>query len=775
MNEVKREKGKKGILSMLKGNNGGNSLVLVVVVMFVVLLLGLAILYSSYTSVILRYSQRKSEKTFSSAETGMELIREGLSEVNSDAIAAGYKGLLQNFSKDQDTNKATFANAYLADIVRSAKGSDGKILFPEAKTGISSGSVTPTKYSVAALDDFLKGRSKGGDYKISAIVDGVENNTTGSVFVTKNNDLILRGVRLVYNKNGYEEQITTDFRLTVPAASISSKYVGFNDALLNYNFVADQGLLMYRYGETGQQPANGTFEGSGYAGKVVLGAGTLSVNKNQTLIIGRTRLGDVDPSDNFVAKKKGSEEIRTSGDISFATSDSSDSRISGIAGKINLNEGSSLWVNNINLNKGSTLESDEGSHIYLRDDLEFGTGGNATLKGSYYGFGNGLDFDGNKSNSPMDSSSIIFNKKGILDISNISSLTIAGKSFVTESSTATDKSSGMGSSITTRSEQLAYLVPGNFFSTSEGSTESFTNPRILSTSDDDANSKESDRALNSIDSTLFTKKTDKLSEPLSYYGIKSKDDIKVLTYNIPGNASQCVRYYFLDFKDANGRTAQENANAYFKDYFENNKEEVSSYISGYADLIGFDTKGASVRSAGTTIEVKNGKYNVYGGGNSSDDEAKSYNDNYRKLSDTLNLNSDGNSTPFHTFIDVNKLRELCNGSRGKLVGVKLNRSVKDKTGNEVEVYACWGDCNDIPDGGSKFAYVVDGNVKLDHDFHGIILCSGTLEIKNSHFYVENKGIEALKETDLWRGAHGSSSSSETKKWEDVTYENWKKD
>ena len=141
MNEVKREKGKKGILSMLKGNNGGNSLVLVVVVMFVVLLLGLAILYSSYTSVILRYSQRKSEKTFSSAETGMELIREGLSEVNSDAIAAGYKGLLQNFSKDQDTNKATFANAYLADIVRSAKGSDGKILFPEAKTGISSGSV----------------------------------------------------------------------------------------------------------------------------------------------------------------------------------------------------------------------------------------------------------------------------------------------------------------------------------------------------------------------------------------------------------------------------------------------------------------------------------------------------------------------------------------------------------------------------------------------------------------------------------------------------------
>ena len=765
MADMKREKKKGRLTSLLRGNNGGNSLVLVVVVMLVVLLLGLGILYSSYTAVVLRFSQRKSEKTFTSAETGMDLIREGLSEVNSDAVAAGYKALLSSFSTDQLANKATFADAYLREIVRSGKADGGKILFPEADTGLK-GKVKPTQYSVAALDAFLKVRSKG-DYSLTAVVGGSQSTNTGSVYVTKDNDLILRGVRLRYKKNGYEEQITTDFRMSVPAASISSKYIGFNDALKDYNFIADQGLRLYR-DEPGHNPANSTFEGSGYAGNVVFGAGKLTVNKNQTLIVGRTRIGKMNTDDTFVAESHGSSDKRTSGDISFATSNDA-------AGHIVLNEGSSLWVNNINLNKGSTLESNDGSHIYMRDDLDFGTGGTATLKGNYYGFGNGLDFDGKKSDSPMDSSSIIFNKKGTLDISNISSLTIAGKSFVTESSTATDKSSGMGSSITTRSEQLAYLVPDSFFNTDESSTDdSYSNPRIIPSSvdpSDESNKVENDKALKSISNSVFTKKNGFLPKPLSDYGINSKSDIKVLTYNVPGNASQCVRYYFLSFKN------QDLANAYFKDYFENNKEEVSSYISGYADLIGFDTKGASVRSAGTTIEGKEGKYNVIGGGTSSDDEAKTYNENYRKLSDTLNLNSDGNSTPFHTFIDVQKLHELCkNQITNKPVTVPLNNHVYDKNGHDVVVGAYYGDLNYSDYSEGKYVLVVDGNVKISGNFEGIVLCSGTLDIAvTDHMRIQNLGVKALKETDLWAGFHGSTDASETSKWRDVTYENWKKD
>ena len=795
MADMKREKKKGRLASLLRGNNGGDSLVLVVVVMLVVMLLGVAILYSSYTAVLLRSSQRKSEKTFTSAETGMDLIREGLSEINSDAVAAGYKALLSSFSNDQLANKATFADAYLSEIVNFGKADGGKFLFPEADTG-PKGKVTPTKYSVAALDAFLKGRSKG-DYSLKAVVDGSESDDTGSVYVTKDNDLILRGVRLRYKKNGYEEQITTDFRMSVPAASISSKYIGFNDALKDYNFIADQGLSIYRYGEAGRNPHSSTFEGSGYAGSATIGVGSITVNENQTLIIGRTReVTGIKDDGSVEVKKRGSEDSRTSGDITFINSDANESTASYYGGKIEVKKGATLWANNISLNKGSVLNTDDNSHIYIRNDLNFETGGTATLRGNYYGFGSGIDLYGKKSDSPLDSSSIIFNRKGTLDISGISSLTIAGKSFVTESSTSFAKHSGMGSSITTRSEQLAYLVPDSFFNTDESSTDdSYSNPRIIPASEDptdESNKVENDKALKSISDSVFTKKNGFLPKPLSDYGIKSKSDIKVLTYNVPGNASQCVRYYFLSFNN------QDDANKYFKDFFDNNKETVNSYIEGYASLIGFDQKGAAVRTDGTTIEGKSGSYRVTGGGKSSSDEAASYNDSYRKLSETLTTTSEGESTPFYSLIDVEKLHKLCTGKDGNKVSspvtVTLNKHVyfDEQNKKDVVVQAFWGDLH-IGSGSivqtygrdnypaapgysnGCNAYVVDGNVRLSGNFAGIILCSGKLEIGQSDVKIENLGVKALKETDLWKGSHGSTDASETSKWRDVTYENWKKD
>lgn len=792
MADMKREKKKGRLASLLRGNNDGNSLVLVVVVMLVVMLLGVAILYSSYTAVLLRSSQRKSEKTFTSAETGMDLIREGLSEVNSDAVAAGYKDLLKSFSKDETANKQTFADGYMREIVNAA--GDGEYLFPEAKTGIGK-SVTLTRYSVKALDNYLKGKTKG-TYTLRAVVNGSENEDTGLVTVTKNNNVILRGVRLRYSNGGYEEQITTDFRLAIPSASIASKYIGFNDALQNYNFIADQGLMINRYGETGKNPVNSNFKGSGYAGNVVMGSGTLTVQDNQSLIIGQTRELDVsDDGETITYKKRGDKVKRTSGDIVFSTAGDP-------AGHVEIGKGATLWANNISMSNGSELSSGENSHIYVRNDLNFATGGTATLKGTYYGFGYGKDIDGNPTNSASDSSSIIFNRSGKLDISGLNSLTLAGKSFITEASmssvptTGAGKNSGMGSSITTRPEQTAYLLPTTLFNTiskSDTDAEDFSNPRILDSSSDEANGKEADKAIDSIDEGKLRMHVDGLSKTLYDYGIRSKNDISILTYNVPGNNAQCVRYYFLKFP------TQKDANDYFKDYFRNNKETINSYISSYAELTGFDGK-ATVRTAGTTIQGKNGNYNVTGGESSSDAEADTYNNNYRRLSETLTTSSDGPSTPFYTFIDVQKLHELCHkqgefASDGTCHTATQENPVKDETGsNDVKVNIFWGNLQIGSNGNvvdneprksyykargystGNYVYVVDGDVKLTGNFHGIIICSGVLELSYAtEFEIENKGIQALKQTDIWKGTHGTSGSSETSKWEDVTYENWKKD
>lgn len=800
MADTKSEKKKGRLISLLRGNNDGDSLVLVVVVMFVVMLLGVAILYSSYTSVLLRSSQRKSERTFTSAETGMDLIREGLSEVNSDAVAAGYNNLLKSFSKDEAANKQTFADGYMREIVN-AKGSGGVALFPEADTGIGKG-VTLTKYSVKALDNYLSGKTNG-KYTLTAVVNGSESTDTGLVSVTKNNNVILRGVRLVYRNGGYEEQITTDFRLAIPSASIASKYVGFNDALQNYNFIADQGLLINRYGETGHDQVASNFDGSGYAGNLIMGHGSISVKDNQTLVIGKTREVESVSDDGETIKYKtvGAKEQRTSGDITYVTAGSA-------AGEITVGKGATLWANNISLNKDAIFTSDANSHIYIRNDLNFVTGGSVSLSGTYYGFGNGTDIDAKSTGSSLDSSSIIFNRSGKLDISGINSLTLAGKSFVTEASrtsttaAGTEKNAGMGSSITTRPEQTAYLFPDSFFNTlsasgTETDKEIYSNPRILDSNSDEANARKDDAAIASIDENKLRTHIDGLSKPLSEYGIRSKNDITMLTYNVPGNTAQCVRYYFLKFP------TQQDANDYFKDYFNNNKETINSYISSYADLIGFDKKGATVRAAGTTVEGKAGNYNVIGTDAESFADAETYNKNYRNLSDTLSLSSDGSSTPFHTFIDVKKLHELCggigkfastDGNGGTCITAAQDNPVAfDTNKNSVKVNIFWGNLqignSNIIDHGDRksyyrakgygngdYVYVVDGDVKLNGNFSGIIICSGVLELSHAtEFKIENKGIQALKQTKIWKGTRGTSGSSETSKWEDVTYENWKKD
>ena len=795
---------KKGRLISFHGNNGGSSIVLVVVVMFVVMLLGLAIMYSSYTAVVLRSSQRKSERTFTSAETGMDLIKEGLSEINSDAMAVGYKEMLSGFSKNQDVNNQTFLKAYMSEIVRYGKGNS---LFPEADTEFN-GKVTITKYNIKALDAYLKGRNKeGSNYTLSAIVNGKPSDKgIGIAHITKNNNIVIRGVRLVYKKDGYEEQVTTDFLFTIPETNVGYTHKGFDSALDNYNFVADKGVVLYRLGEPGH-PVSSTFAGSGYAGSVVVAAGGpsfnsdgsvnmassggLVVNDGQELVIGKTRVKDDKKSDaanSFVAEKRGNEDKRTSGNIIFAT---------GVNGGVTLGKGSTLWTNGIQLKKDNTLWTGDNSHIYIRNDLEFTTGGRAILKGSYYGFGNGKSFDGTTTtNSPSDSSSIIFNAKGMLDIFGIQSLTLAGHSFVTESSTNTGKNAGMGSSVTTRPEQTAYLLPESFMnSISDKSSDSevYSNPRIISASSDEANNVSKDKALASISNKKFKQPVDGLSKTLYDYGIVNKTKIKVLTYNVPGNSAQCVRYYFLDFGDD-----QDNANAYFKDYFNNNQEQINTYISSYADLIGFDTKGASIRSAGTTFEGAKGRYTVTGGGNVTTDEANSYNKFYKNLSETLTTQSEGETTPFYHFINVKKLHELCgkrtpnteNATETNCVTVPLQKHVYyDKQNHkDVIVKAFWGDLaigGSSTADGKKFsgggifangynAYVVDGDVLLSGNFSGIIMCSGTLYISVSdRFKVENLGIEALRETPLW-GGKKPSEPQETQ-WEDVTYENWKKD
>lgn len=873
-------------IDILHGNNGGNSLILVIVVMFVVMLLGMAILYSSYTSYILRVSQRKSEKTFSSAETGMSMLRDGLVSTESDAIAAGYQALISSFSTSSEANQATFIRAFLKELssnstTLSDTESSKYVLFPGSDTGENG---TVTKYDVRALDAYLRNRVKKGDnYKLE-VVDPVGSSDTeknyGRVHVltetTKDKDgkdktrisgVVLRNVRLTYYTNkidstghtendNYAETITSDFRLNIPEASTVNPEYGFSNPLENFTAIADKGVTNGM--DAGARNAGGTFNGMIYAGKFTMRNGDMTVPKNMSIIVGKTRaVKEVPVADgNGTIKVEPTNGRPTSGEIVFT---------GGLdqGGNITVEDGANLWTHGIKLKVGSKLVSGRNSHIYVANDLEFINGGTATIGGSYIGFGNG--------STPDTSSSIIFGETQIntgngnntsltnnLDISNAQQIVLAGTSFVKQSSRMVTRDTvRMGSSITARAEQLAYLVPKELFNTissGDGTKQDYTNPRVLSTNDLGYNDASEDPAYNSIDDKAFRKKVNGMKKPLSEYGITNKaTGIKMLTFNVPGT-DQRVRYYFFDFghgADYVSAADQNNANMYFKDYFSSHADDMNSYIESYASLNGFDTNYDSVVSNGTTLKRnKSGKYEAIDGGSVDDAYAADYQARYQHLSETLTQTTAGQTTPFYQYINADHLHKMCRmlaeeannyektKDAAQRIIVNENSPVvyrfykKDSNGavhSDKYVVFCASSIKTISgniphieyimENGKRVArasnggifetqltkaFIADGDINIDSGgetltdgsgVHGIVMCSGRLNIRNGHVMISNEFYDYLEDSEIpIPGSTGSDGKTqyfkllneggtggdqeEAKSWDPddmVKYENWSKD
>ena len=749
--------------------NGGNGLILVLVIAMVVTFLGVALLSTTYTSYMVKVAERKSNDTFATAEDGMDLIRAGLLNAESNAIASGYAKVLGSFA-DNSTNKLVFKTAFFDRLqsYQSARidGSNAKPLFPNALTN-ADGTKTIRYYSIQALENYLPSVHAGGDsYTLEPAEIAGGNEDYGSAVQAEDNHCVtLRGIKLTYTRaDGYITSVTTDITMAIPEVTLrKADIVGGEKALQNFTAIADKGVKTYRNGEGGSNPDGGNIEGSIYAGMLELNGGTFKVADNQTMVVGRTLLDS-------------ETKERSTGDITFLQ-----------GGTLTQGTGSTLWLNNVEISSNGSFTTNVNSKTLVADDLMFNGEGSAILRGNYYGFGCG--------DEAKQSSSIIFNsaKKGLLDVSSIQSLLLAGRSFVLDENSNASNSIGMGSSITAKPEQVAYLVPSEFLNGGK-------NPTIVTAEDADSRKAEMvERILSNKNRKILKDKT------LSDYGINGTDDIKVLTYTLSGDKTKVSQYFFLNFPD------QSRANEYFRDYFNVHKGEISRYIDNYATLSGFE-RGGSFVTASTSIRKDGDGYEVTPGTNSLKDQGDDYMRRYMNLSQTLSEDSgDEESTPFWTYIKKSTLDAWCDGKEGELVPVAWhvdqNAAARSYNGNKVvyrgEEYAsetigasgpsdgkmevagyCAKARAGVPiqvsslGGGVKCNFlVVDGDVTLGNEFDGIIMCSGYLNTGGANLKLQMDGINHLRESDLWNGTHGGSGLSKGDDWdmdEIVTYSNWKK-
>lgn len=748
--------------------NRGNGLILVLVIAIVVTFLGIALLSTSYTSYLVKVAERESNDTFASAEDGMDLIRAGLVHAESNAIASGYAKVLQSFA-DNTTNKLIFKTAFydeLGQYQTSKRDSSNPLpLFPNPRIN-ADGTKTIRYYSLSALENYLPQAHEGDSYQLAAAMTagGVEDYGS-AVQAEDNRSVTLRGIRLTYTRaDGYVTSVTTDITMAIPEVELrKADIVGGEKALQNFTAIADKGIKNYRDLEGGTTPDGGVIEGSVYAGKVEMKGGAFNVADNQCMIVGRT----LDPATGQ----------RTSGDITFLG-----------AGTFTQGVGSTLWANNIQISSNGDFSTRVNSRTLVADDLMFDDEGTVHLRGNYYGFGCG--------DEAKQSSSIIFNspRKGTLDVTDIQSLLLAGRSYVQDEESNPAASVGMGSSITAKPEQVAYLIPSDYL-------DGGLNPTIVAEEDSMERMDEMvARILANKDHPLIKDKT------LADYGITDASGIRVLTYPLPGDSTKVSQYYFLNFPD------KTKANEYFRDYFNSHKGQIKKYIDAYASLQGFE-QGSSFITASTSIRKDGDSYEVTPGGNSLKDEGEDLMRRYMNLSQTLSEeNSDENGTPFWTYIKRDKLMEFCEGREGQLVPVAWhvdpNAAERSYNGNKVvyrgEVYGSETIGADGPadgrgevagycakarpnepirvsqaGGGVKCNFlVVDGDVELGNQFDGIIMCSGMLNTGGASLHLQMDGISNLRNSDLWNGTRGGSGLSKGDDWamdEVVTYSNWKKD
>lgn len=824
-----------------KLNNKGETMILVIVAMSVILIMGASILYATYTAYMIRNTERKSEDVFSSADTGMDLIKNRLGEAESLAAETGYSKLLNIYSGVSSADQKQFIKSFQAGLGNVCVNADGKMSGDSQSGYINIFPNGVGSYNVNALEYLLHGRQQADDdeFKLSG---------TGAVSKADDGSVLLKDLTLIYlrKKDGYKTSVTTDIRLKVPDVSFVTPGSGTSENLLEkFTCIADKGLYLYDQTEkqinpdgtetvanSGLDKGGARLGGSIYAGEVHVVTQKLTVNSDHRVIIGRSRAMTEDEDGNVSVDPSGD---RSSGELII------DNIQNRTGGGVDVKTGGTLWTQDINLVNGGSLTSENGSDIYVADDLAFGKGGgHATLSGTYVGFGN-KDQSGN-------SSSIIFNQKvnngatpSKLDITNLQSLILAGRTFVMEKNDTSDANNGaqvgMGSSITAKPEQLAYLIPSG----NNSVLGDIPNPRVISNTGDDKQT-----AVSELEQRIAAHKDDKvnnMSRPLSAYDIGDGDSIEVLSY--PSTDKQTVtQYYFFKFNSA------ANANAYFKDYFENNKQQINDYLKQYSEIKGLDSSKTMTAATGLT-----GSEDDF---TASDEESDTsnlkkitdkYQERYDNLSQTLNEKASNNwqSTPFYTLINTDQLHKMCGNTRSNRVyvaawwGDKNDYSVYNKNGDYVsddmspmryndklllvvgkkyfykdgaieEItsdgpdhgakapagYIAWPEKNQYIDftnqtklyndrgeaitnntGGSNDDdfMIVDGDVRLGKGFNGIVMSSGTVTAAEGYINLVDTGAKALVKTKVFKHSESGSGLGNDEDWsltDMVRYENWRK-
>ena len=806
-----------------KKDNKGAAIVLVIVAIAFIGMLVAMILYMAYCNYLMKTSDKIAKDNFYSAEYALDVINAGLQHDISDSMAAAYVKTMQSSSDlSADAMTVTFKSAYVTElkdrILQSGAANKWDLNHLKqmwTNEGVMIASTLGAEGAYLVAED--------GNY---TFVDA-----SASGYVT------LEDLYIVYTDNkGYVSIINTDVRLAIPDIDFAQQAMKMT--IENFSLVANDSLVNDIVKPTSAPAGVSTGSKVEITGNVFGGYDGVVLANQQSMEFVKEAMDPATKRYNLIA-----DSINVS-NASVASSG------------LTVDDSFDTYVENINVNS-SKINMD--GIMYVADDLDIsGRASDVTLKGKYRGYGNAGDYaDG--------SSSILINGGDTkLDFSNLDELLLSGHAYVgakrydadkdrlaytaagitdvdptTTITAGTDKIGDydkyeeimndvataykatadtisqnnadilMGESISVKANQLFYMVPSECIGYIAGTEmqEIAKNPMTYEEykklTDTETTEPELDSNGKEIKDAQGNTVMKKKYEPVRLAALWNKlggtnytNDYKAVYRRVNGSV---LVYLYLDF---GGDSVM--ANAFYKAYYDYDKEGIKEYVKSYIDTMKWNNSMGSnyLTLAGNAFTLSSSNELTFIENNALDsqkyiqmgDSQEEYSATYMALMHSLDPDSSKMTTAqrtseiFDTLVDSTALSKM----KGK--------EFKDATGS---VYATISKVDVVyPSGclgGDKTKLIVtEGDIYLTRNFEGLAIAGGNIYICSGCNKVSYNPTETLKalrtsNTDVSGkvlyaydvfGANGASSymatgggtSADKILLSDlISYQNWKKE
>jgi hypothetical protein len=444
-----------------------------------------------------------SQDNFYQCEKALEEIQTGLEEMTATTIRTTYEEVLEKY----------VLYSVLDDAARNRELQDLVLSNLNVAIGSDLSDITTLFYS------FLSSTS---NYSIS-----IGEKKTSNIISPYTNIMTFSNVKITYNQNNYKTVISTDLKISLPSFIFSETEdtitYSMKQVYEGYAVVADGSII------SDNAESNNDITGNLYSGQDIRVKDT-DVNQTHSLTLN---------GDNIIAR--GSITAEDTGSLIIGSSTTP-----------------LVWADGLRTNTSGSYPASSSLPTTLninglcmiKDDLSLdGRNSSATFDGAYIGYSQAHTAKG---------SAILLNGTGTsLDLSRLSSLVLAGRAHVSVEdsilkSIGADSNINImtGESLAFKSNQRAYLVPGQYIFLNEGSTMAAAGHNPLTQKDLESATAYIDITPN-LDPTAVN----------SFQYIKDRpNQYKIAAKQLVSSVTSMLRYYYLNFKSG------KHADQYLVDY-----------------------------------------------------------------------------------------------------------------------------------------------------------------------------------------------------------------